>query len=93
MVGFYDGNPDAGGVLLTNVTLPGWLAAATSAVASTVWVVTEPATNHMLYAAANRAGWRVSSTGPTTSQREHRRDGFVGVAGRATARRRTGQCG
>ncbi len=25
VVGFYDGNPDTGGVLLTNVTLPGWL--------------------------------------------------------------------
>jgi hypothetical protein len=56
VVGFYDGNPDMGGVLLTNVTLAGWLAAATSAVASTVWVVTEPATNHTLYAVANRAG-------------------------------------
>jgi hypothetical protein len=56
VVGFYDGKPDAGGVLLTNVTLPGWLAAATSAVASTVWVVPDPATNHTLYAAANRAG-------------------------------------
>jgi len=32
------------------VTLPGWLRS-TSAVASTVWVVTEPATNHTLYAA------------------------------------------
>ncbi len=56
VVGFYDGSPDAGGVLLTNVTLPGWLAAATSAVASTVWVVPDPATNHTLYAAANWAG-------------------------------------
>jgi hypothetical protein len=55
VVGFYDGNPDAGGVLLTNVTLAGWLAAATSAVASTVWVVPDPATNHTLYAAANWA--------------------------------------
>ena len=56
MVGFYDGKPDAGGVLLTNVTLSGWLAAATSAVASVVWVVPDPATNHTLYAAANLAG-------------------------------------
>ena len=56
IVGFYDGDPDVGGVLLTNVTLPGWLAAAASAVASTVWVVTDPATNHTLYAVANRAG-------------------------------------
>jgi hypothetical protein len=56
VVGFYDGDPNVTGILLTNVTLPGWLAAATSAVASTVWVVTDPATNHTLYAAANRAG-------------------------------------
>jgi hypothetical protein len=56
VVGFYDGSPDADGVLLTNVALPGWLAAATSAVASTVWVVPDPATNHTLYAAANWAG-------------------------------------
>jgi hypothetical protein len=56
VVGFYDGSPATGGVLLTNVTLPGWLAAATSAVASTVWVVPDPATNHTLYAAANWAG-------------------------------------
>jgi hypothetical protein len=55
VVGFYDGNPDAGGVLLTNVALSGWLAAATSAVATTVWVVPDPATNHRLYAVANRA--------------------------------------
>ncbi len=56
VVGFYDGNPDAGGVLLTNVTLAGWLAAAGTNVASAVWVVAEPATNHTLCAAANRAG-------------------------------------
>jgi hypothetical protein len=56
VVGFYDGNPDVGGLLLTNVTLSGWLVAATSAVASTVWVVTDPATNHTLYAVANPAG-------------------------------------
>ncbi len=56
VVGFYDGNPDVGGLLLTNVTLPGWLVAATSAVASAAWVVQEPATNHALYAVANRAG-------------------------------------
>ena len=56
VVGFYDGNPDTGGVLLTNVTLPGWLEAAGTNVASAVWVVPEPATNHTLYAVANRAG-------------------------------------
>jgi hypothetical protein len=56
VVGFYDGNPDAGGVLMTNVTLPGWLEAAGTNVASAVWVVPEPATNHTLYAVANRAG-------------------------------------
>ncbi|MCX6915609.1 MAG: hypothetical protein NT167_21625, partial [Verrucomicrobia bacterium] len=55
VVGFYDGNPAAGGVLLTNVALPGWLVAAGTNVASAVWVVPDPATNHTLYAAANWA--------------------------------------
>ncbi len=55
VVGFYDGNPAAGGVLLTNVTLPGWLVAATSATATMLWVVPDPAINHTLYAAANWA--------------------------------------
>ena len=42
VVGFYDGPPDAGGVLLINVTLSGWLGAvATSATSATgaIWVV------------------------------------------------------
>ena len=73
VVGFYDGSPDAGGVLLTNVRLPGWLAAATSAVASTVWVVPDPPTNHTLFAAANWAGlasefnWSNNVTGVSIS--------------------------
>ncbi len=56
VVGFYDGNPDAGGVLVTNVTLPGWLLAAATNVASALWVVPEPATNRVLYAVVNRDG-------------------------------------
>jgi hypothetical protein len=56
VVGFYDGNPEAGGVLVANVTMPGWLEAATTNVASALWIVPEPATNHTLYAVANQEG-------------------------------------
>ena len=55
VVGFYDGNPDAGGVLLANVALPGWLEAAATNTANARWVVPEPAAPHVLYAVANRA--------------------------------------
>ena len=56
VVGFYDGDPDASGVLLTNVTFSGWFEAATTNVASVVWGVPEPARPHVLYAVVNRAG-------------------------------------
>lgn len=53
-IAFYEGNPSAGGTLITNVAWPGWLeGAATNAVLSTVWVVPEPATNRTLYTVAN----------------------------------------
>ncbi|MBM3884152.1 MAG: hypothetical protein FJ387_31345, partial [Verrucomicrobia bacterium] len=54
VVSFYNGDPASGGVLLTNVTLPGWLDAAATNTASAVWVLPEPATNHVLYAFVNR---------------------------------------
>lgn len=52
---FFDGDPDSGGVLLTNVTLPGWLEAASTNTATALWIVTEPAANHALYAVVDRA--------------------------------------
>jgi alpha-tubulin suppressor-like RCC1 family protein len=55
VVGFYDGNPNTGGTLLTNVTLPEWLEAGTTNAASAVWVVPGPAAPHVLYAVVNRA--------------------------------------
>ena len=54
VVGFYDGNPDVGGVLLTNVALPGWLEAAATNVVSASWIVAAPAAPHTLYAVVNR---------------------------------------
>lgn len=55
-VAFYEGDPAAGGTLITNVEWSGWLeGAATNAVLSTVWVVPEPATNRTLFAVANPA--------------------------------------
>ena len=56
VVGFYDGAPGAGGTLITNVALPGWLEGAGTNTVSTLWVVPEPATNHVLYAVADPAG-------------------------------------
>jgi alpha-tubulin suppressor-like RCC1 family protein len=55
-VAFWDGNPTNGGTLITNVTLPGWLVAASTNTASAIWVVPEPATNHVLHAVVNPAG-------------------------------------
>jgi len=53
-VAFYDGDPAAGGTLITNVVWMGWLeGAATNAVLSTLWVVPDPPTNRTLYAVAN----------------------------------------
>jgi sulfatase modifying factor 1 len=56
VLGFYDGNPEAGGVLLTNVALPGWFEAGATNSATVIWPVPEPATNHVLYAIVNRTG-------------------------------------
>ena len=56
VVAFYDGNPAAGGVLITNLTVSGWLEGAAANPVSTLWVVPEPATNHVLFAVADPAG-------------------------------------
>lgn len=56
VVSFYDGHPDAGGTLITNLALSGWVEGAGSNLLSALWVVPEPATNHTLYAVVDRAG-------------------------------------
>lgn len=55
VVAFYDGNPTNGGVLITNVAISGWLEGAATNTVSALWVVPEPATNHVLYAVADPA--------------------------------------
>ncbi len=55
VVSFYDGNPDSGGILISNVTLAGWLpGAATDGVASASWVVPDSSGNHVLYAVVDQ---------------------------------------
>ncbi|MCW5553736.1 MAG: carboxypeptidase regulatory-like domain-containing protein [Verrucomicrobiae bacterium] len=56
VVAFYQGNPTNGGVLITNVAIAGWLDGAATNTVSALWVVPEPATNHLLYAVADPAG-------------------------------------
>lgn len=56
VVAFYDGNPTNGGVIITNVAISGWLEGAATTTVSALWVVPEPATNHVLYAVADPAG-------------------------------------
>jgi hypothetical protein len=57
VVSFYDGDPGSGGLLITNVTLPGWLSgAATNGLATALWTVPPAATNHALYAVVNQFG-------------------------------------
>ena len=55
IVAFYDGNPTNGGVLITNVAIPGWLEGVATNTVTALWVVPEPATNHVLYAVADPA--------------------------------------
>jgi len=55
-VGFYDGNPSEGGVLITNIVIEGWLDGAATSTVSTVWIVPEPANSHRLFAVADPAG-------------------------------------
>ncbi len=55
-VSFYDGDPNAGGVLITNVALTGWLpAGATNGAATVQWVLPPSATNYVLYAVVDEA--------------------------------------
>lgn len=54
IVSFFDGDPNAGGALLTNVVIPGWIeAAATDRRAEVLWIVPDPAGPHTLIAALN----------------------------------------
>jgi hypothetical protein len=55
VIGFFDGNPTNGGVLITNVAIPGWLSAASANTVTALWVVPEPATNHVLFAVVDPA--------------------------------------
>ena len=54
VVEFFDGDPDGGGTLITNMSMTGWLEGEATNAAETVWVVPDPSTNHTLYAAVNR---------------------------------------
>ncbi len=56
VVGFYDGDPDAGGVLVSNVVMAGWFGGAATNAVQALWVVPEPATKHTLFVVVNRAG-------------------------------------
>lgn len=49
-VSFFGGDPQAGGVLLTNVPLTGWLEGAASNTVQATWIVSEPAAPHTLFA-------------------------------------------
>ena len=68
VVAFWDGNPTNGGTLITNVTLPGWLPAASTNMAGALWIVPEPATNHVLYAVVNPAGLATEFDGTNNIQ-------------------------
>jgi hypothetical protein len=48
-VGFYDGDPDAGGTLIETVTVPGWLKASGEADVTATWTVPEPAIARTVY--------------------------------------------
>ncbi len=56
VVGFYDGDPDAGGTLISNAVVSGWFEGAATNAVQALWVVPEPATNHTLVVVVNRAG-------------------------------------
>jgi subtilase family serine protease len=56
VVAFYDGNPTNSGVLITNITIPGWLEGAGTNTVGARWVVPEPATSHVLFAAVDPSG-------------------------------------
>ena len=56
VVGFYDGDPDAGGIIISNVVMAGWFDGAATNAVQALWVVPEPATNHTLFVIVNRDG-------------------------------------
>ena len=56
VVGFYDGNPRAGGTLISNVVMTGWFEGASTNTVQALWVVPEPTTNHTIYAIVNLDG-------------------------------------
>jgi hypothetical protein len=63
LVSFYDGDPNTKGILISNVTLTGWLPGrATNGLAVASWLVPSPATNHVLYAVVSQS----SATGGTS---------------------------
>jgi hypothetical protein len=66
LVEFFDGDPAAGGTLITNVALAGWIEGAATNVATAWWVVPEPATNHTLFAVVNRSG-AIAEFNPTNN--------------------------
>jgi hypothetical protein len=55
-VAFHDGDPHAGGVLLTTVTVSGWFDGAATKTVQAQWIVPEPAALHRLYAVASGTG-------------------------------------
>jgi len=56
LVEFFDGDPVSGGLLITNFLLSGWNPGASTNTVTAIWIVPEPATNHVLFAVVNRAG-------------------------------------
>jgi alpha-tubulin suppressor-like RCC1 family protein len=55
-VGFFNGDPAAGGVLLTNATISGWLPGASNVLASALWVVPQNFSGLALFAMADPSG-------------------------------------
>ena len=55
-VGFYDGDPAAGGILIQTVTVPGWLKAADEVEVTANWTIPAPAIARTVYAKADPTG-------------------------------------
>lgn len=55
-VGFYDGDPAAGGTLIGTATAPGWLRAADTAEVKLTWKVPQPAVARTVHVVADPAG-------------------------------------
>ncbi len=56
VVSFFDGDPKAGGTLITNVAVAGSLEGAATARVEALWIMPEPAAPHTLYAMVDNAG-------------------------------------